>query len=104
MRQRGAARHLSHDVITIPGTDAPDPPIWLLVRQCGGCCLPAHGELNGARPAQPAGATNAPAPRLLHSGDWRVPAPVIEMKHRRYSEGRYETLTGCDVCGGCGRA
>src|SRR5215472_7478442 len=66
MRQRGAARHLSHDVIPIPGTDAPDPPIWLLVRQCGGCCLPAHGELNGARPAQPTGATNAPAPRLLH--------------------------------------
>src|SRR6266702_1789229 len=42
--------------------------------------------LNGTWLAQPAGATDAPAARLLHRGDWRLPAPVMEMKHRRWCE------------------
>src|SRR5215467_11534525 len=58
------------------------------MRQCGagrapGCsCGP-----NGTRPAQPAGATNAPEARLLHSGVWRVLAPVIDSQSRRWREG-----------------
>src|SRR6266568_3525651 len=42
--------------------------------------------LNGTWLAQPAGATDAPAARLLHRGDWRLPAPVMDMKHRRWGE------------------
>ena len=68
MRQRGAARHLqAWIVITAPGTDAPYRPIWR-GRCVAGCGLPALGDLKVTRPAQLAGATNAPAARLLSRG------------------------------------